>query len=68
MARAGRWLINEKGAIAAAGLLSDAPPDFADRAHAILGDLGTTSERLSRALDRTADLIADTSGACDHRP
>jgi hypothetical protein len=46
--RAGRWLINEKGAVAAAGLLGDAPPGFADRAHAILGDLGTTVERLTR--------------------
>jgi hypothetical protein len=66
--RAGRWLINEKGAVAAAGLLSDAPPAFADRAHAILGNLGTTSEGLSRALDRTADLIAETAATWEHRP
>jgi hypothetical protein len=57
--RAGRWLINEKGAVAAAGLLGDAPPGFADRAHAILGDLGRTSERLAPALDSAAGLIAE---------
>jgi hypothetical protein len=53
----GRWLINEKGAVAAAGLLGDAPPGFADRAHAILGDLGRTRERSTRALDHAA--VAD---------
>jgi ABC-type transporter Mla subunit MlaD len=57
--RAGRWLINEKGAVAAAGLLGDAPPGFTDRASAILGDLGRTSERLTRALDSAAGLIAE---------
>jgi hypothetical protein len=63
-AHAGRWLINEKGAVAAAGLLSGAPPDFAARAHAVLGDLGTTGRHLSRALDRTADLVRATTAAC----
>jgi hypothetical protein len=57
--RAGQWLINEKGAVAAAGLLGDAPPAFAERAHAILGDLGTTSARLTRSLDHAAGLIAE---------
>ena len=57
--RAEQWLINEKGAVAAAGRLGDAPPGFADRAHAILGDLGRTSERLTRALDHAAGLIAE---------
>ncbi|WP_369133992.1 nucleotidyltransferase domain-containing protein [Modestobacter sp. I12A-02662] len=59
-ARAGRWLINEKGAVAAA-LLDGAPPGFADRASGILGDLGTTSERLARALDLAVDLVAETA-------
>jgi len=59
--RAGQWLINEKGAVAAAGLLGGAPPAFADRAHALLGDLGTTSERLTRAIDHAAGLIAETA-------
>ncbi len=60
-ARAGRWLINEKGAVAAAGLLDGAPPAFADRAHGILGELGTTGERLARAVDLAADLVAETA-------
>jgi hypothetical protein len=58
--RAGQWLINEKGAVAAAGLLGGAPPAFAERAHALLGELGTTSERLTRAIDHAAGLIAET--------
>jgi hypothetical protein len=62
--RAGRWLINEKGAVTAAGLLGGAPPDFAPRAHAILGGLGTTGRHLSQALDRTADLVGETTAAC----
>ena len=64
-ARAGQWLVNEKGAVAAAGLLGGPPPGFAPRAHAILGDLGTSSRHLSQALDRTADLVDETSAACD---
>ena len=66
-AQAGRWLINEKGAVAAAGLLSGTPEAFAPRAHAILGNLGTTSEHLYRTLDRAADLINDTATSCGQR-
>ncbi|WP_371501597.1 nucleotidyltransferase domain-containing protein [Kitasatospora sp. NBC_00374] len=36
-ARAGRWLLNEKGAVDASGLLPGAPPQFAPRAHALFG-------------------------------
>jgi hypothetical protein len=57
--RAEHWLIKEKGAVAAAGVLGDAPPAFADRAHAILGELGTTTECLTRALGYAAGLIAE---------
>jgi hypothetical protein len=68
-ARAGRWLINEKGAVAAAGRLPTAPEGFTHRAAALLGDLGTTAPQLSAALDRARDLVAETSACCtaDHR-
>ena len=63
-ARAGRWLINEKGAVAAAGRLPTAPERFAPRAAAVLGDLGTTATRLSSALDRARDLVTETAASC----
>jgi Nucleotidyltransferase domain len=65
-ARAGRWLINEKGAVASAGRLPTAPEGFAPRAAAVLGDLGTTATRLSSALDRARELVTDTSASCTH--
>lgn len=63
-ARAGRWLINEKGAVAAAGRLPTAPERFPHRAAAILGELGTTAPRLSAALDCAGDLVAETCASC----
>jgi Nucleotidyltransferase domain len=67
-ARAGRWLINEKGAVAAAGRLPTAPPGFAHRSAAVLGDLGTTATQLSSALDRARALVADTAASCTGVP
>ena len=40
---AGHWLINEKGAVASAGRLPEAPASFAERAHDVLAHLGTTA-------------------------
>jgi hypothetical protein len=59
-----RWLINEKGAVAAAGRLADAPPDFSARAHGILADIGTEPGQLKAALRAAADLIDDVGVAC----
>ena len=56
--RAGQWLINEKGAIAGAGRLDVAPPDFAPRCHNVLAALGTRPEELAARL-RGAELIVD---------
>lgn len=67
-ARAGRWLINEKGAVAAAGRLSIAPENFTYRAQSIIGTLGTTPAELVRALDAADELVRDTVLACDIRP
>lgn len=62
--RASRWAINEKGLVTAAGRLPAAPPGFAERAHAILGGLGTTPASLTAAITRTVALLARTRDAC----
>lgn len=56
-AKAGRWVITEKGLVDAAGRLPEAPPDFASRASAILGSLGTTPDDLLRAVRSAAGLV-----------
>jgi hypothetical protein len=61
---AGRWLVNEKGAIAAAARLPGTPADFAARAHGPLAQLGSSPEDLTAALDATAELVEDTVAAC----
>jgi hypothetical protein len=66
--RAGRWLVNEKGAVAAAGRLPGAPPDFAARAHGVLAHLGDTGEQLRAALTAAADLLAGVRTACGYQP
>lgn len=62
--RAGRWLINEKGAIAAAGRLPGAPSDFSHRAQGILAHVGADPAKLRSGLAAAADLIADVRAAC----
>jgi hypothetical protein len=64
---AGRWLINEKGAVASAGRLPQAPADFVDRANGVLTGLGTKSEDLAAAITRAAQLFADVRDACNTR-
>lgn len=58
-AHAGRWVLNEKGAIAAAGGLPCAPAGFADRAQALLAHVGATREELTTTLDAADVLVAD---------
>jgi predicted nucleotidyltransferase len=58
-AEAGRWLINEKGAVESAGQLPTAPDDFAARAHALFGALDATPEGLTAALNAADRLTAD---------
>ncbi|MBY8874061.1 nucleotidyltransferase domain-containing protein [Micromonospora sp. PLK6-60] len=60
--RAGRWLVNEKGMVAAAGRLPGAPPDFASRAQALLGAVGRTPDELARTLADARRLVADVVG------
>ncbi len=60
---AGRWLVNEKGAVAAAGRLPGAPPGFAPRAQAALGSLGTSPQALGTAIGAAQELVQATADA-----
>ena len=62
--RAGRWLINEKGAVAAAAALPGAPDRFKARVDAAFTAVDSDPLRLSAALDLAADLVTDTADAC----
>jgi hypothetical protein len=61
---AGRWLINEKGAIAAAGALPGAPERFKARVDAVFTTIDGDPVRLSAAIDLVADLVLETVDAC----
>ena len=63
--RAGRWLINEKGAVSAAGLLPGAPPDFTEHAHGVLAALGRGPAELEAAVTAAAALVRRVTAACD---
>ncbi|MEV4561502.1 nucleotidyltransferase domain-containing protein [Kitasatospora sp. NPDC049285] len=60
--RAGRWLINEKGAITATARLSCAPPDFAHRAQCLFTPAATDPTALAALLDAADALTADVLG------
>jgi|SRR5450759_360460 predicted nucleotidyltransferase len=61
---AGRWLINEKGAVASAGRVDVAPADFAARAHGVLAHVGSSPAELAAALEAAAELVRETAAAC----
>jgi hypothetical protein len=61
--RAGRWLVNEKGAVAAAGRLPGAPAGFAERAQGLLAAPGASSAELAATLADAERLIGETIGA-----
>ncbi|WP_436959920.1 nucleotidyltransferase domain-containing protein [Streptomyces sp. SudanB182_2057] len=58
-AHARRWVLNEKGAVRAAGQLANAPEDFAERAHSLFSALGTTPHTLTTAVDAADRLTAE---------
>ncbi len=66
--RAGQWLVNEKGAVAAAGRLHLAPEGFPDQAHGLLARVGASTEELTAVLDEAAALLARTAAACAAEP
>jgi hypothetical protein len=61
---AGKWLINEKGAVAAAGSLPGAPDRFQARVDAAFAALNSDPLHLTLAIDIAADLVLETSDAC----
>ncbi|MFF9127832.1 nucleotidyltransferase domain-containing protein [Streptomyces sp. NPDC014889] len=58
-AHAGCWVLNEKGAVQAAGQLPAAPADFAARAHGLFAMPGTTPDVLYTVLDAADGLAAE---------
>ncbi|MFE1319546.1 nucleotidyltransferase domain-containing protein [Kitasatospora phosalacinea] len=58
-ARAGQWLVNEKGAIASAGQLACAPPEFERRAQQLFAPGGTGPAHLNATLDAADALAAE---------
>ena len=60
-ARAGRWVITEKGLVDATGQLPGAPRDFAARARVLLGTLGTRPDQLQAAVRAARTLVSETS-------
>ncbi|MFD8599434.1 nucleotidyltransferase domain-containing protein [Kitasatospora sp. NPDC059646] len=58
-ARAGRWLVNEKGAIAAAGRLACAPRDFSIRAQRLFAPGSTDPAALGAVLDAAEELAGE---------
>jgi hypothetical protein len=61
---AGQWLINEKGAVAAAGRLPGAPAKFPQRVDAAFAAITNDPLRLTLAIDIAADLVLETTEAC----
>jgi predicted nucleotidyltransferase len=60
-----RWLVNEKGAVAAAALLPGAPPDFAKRVARLLGTVGTTVDEHRATLAAAQALTDEVRAAID---
>jgi Nucleotidyltransferase domain len=59
-----QWLINEKGAVAAAARLPGAPRRFRERVDAAFGGVDGDPLHLTEAIDTAADLVLDTADAC----
>ncbi|MEU6733970.1 nucleotidyltransferase domain-containing protein [Streptomyces physcomitrii] len=60
---AGRWLLNEKGAVRAAGQLWCAPPNFTARAQALFSLPGPAPDALAAATDEAEALTAEVCEA-----
>jgi hypothetical protein len=59
-----RWLINEKGAVAAAAALPGAPERFRERVDQMFAAVDGDPLHLTAAIDTAADLVLDTADAC----
>lgn len=58
--QAGRWLTNEKGALASTAALPSAPARFVARASYILGHIGESPGELTSSIDAAAALVEET--------
>jgi predicted nucleotidyltransferase len=61
----GQYLVNEKGALREARDLPVLPVDFAERAEAVLGDLGTTPTQLGASLSLLSVLVRQIQDVAD---
>jgi hypothetical protein len=70
-AHVGRWVVNEKGAVSAAGQLPGSPSDFAARAHAICAGTGAATSGYGDALNATLEaaqrLLEETMEVCGYQ-
>jgi hypothetical protein len=57
-------VVNEKGAVSAAGRLPQSPPDFAARAHAICAGMGVLGDDLGATLRAAQRLLDETKEVC----
>lgn len=62
--RAGRWLINEKGAVDSAARLCTATADFGQRARNVLDRLGKTPAELAESIESADQLLQTTRADC----
>ncbi|WP_345656002.1 nucleotidyltransferase domain-containing protein [Streptomyces siamensis] len=67
-AHAGRWLLNEKDAVRAAGELPAAPAGFTARAQGLFAALGTGTDSLSATLDAAEALAAEVADSTSAGP
>jgi predicted nucleotidyltransferase len=58
-----RWLVNEKGMVAATAALPLAPPDFAAHAHSLLGAVGATGPEIADTVRQAETLLAQVHEA-----
>ena len=61
---AGRWLVNEKGAVAAVGRLPGAPSGFAEHVDRIFAAFTGDTDALRAALDMAEQLVERTGRVC----
>jgi hypothetical protein len=61
--RSRRWLVNEKGMVAATAALAGAPGELADRAHGLLAAVGRDPDELQRTITAARTLVADVREA-----
>ncbi len=60
-AQAGRWVVNEKGLVAAADRIAPAALQFGPRAQRVMGRLGTRPDQLRSAVEDAAALLDDVA-------